>query len=362
MKSPILLLMGLALCPALAAAAPATAATPVTAAVVQRGDIEQTTRVQGVIESANTPHLHAKVAAEVVAVAVDEGDAVRKDQVLARLDDEAFRLDRQAAQAAIRRLQALLDNQRRTLRRDEALVRKKLLPDARRDAAAAAVRQTEAQLAEARARLAQAEYRLAHTRIRAPIDGRVQQRAVSVGDYVNPMSPANPVLFTLVDTRHLRARLYFPERLAHALRTGQPVTLHGEGRTVTARITRLRPMLDPASRGREAVADLDDRSGWLPGQSITAEVVLARHQGVLLVPARAVVERRGGPVVYRLRDGHAEAVPVTPGLRQGGRREVRGKLQPGERIALDGAAFLADGAPVTVRAAPEAEQGGGEGP
>ena len=329
--------------------------TPVTALTVETAAIARTTRVQGVIESLRAPELRAHVSAEVVRVNVDEGDRVEEGALLALLDDEGFRLDRQAAEADIARLEALLHNLRRTLARSEELVRKKLTSESTLDDARSAVEQAEAQLAQARARLAQARYQLSHTRILAPFSGVVQRRGVSVGDYVNPMSPASPVLFQIVDDRNLRARLYFPESLARAVRPGMAVTLKAGNERLPARITRIRPMLEAGSRALHALADFTNTPGWLPGQTVTASVELARREEAVVVPEQAVVQRRRGPVVYRLRDGRAREVPVTLGIREDGRVEIALGLEPGDVIAVDGAPYLADGVPVTVRGT----QGGG---
>ncbi len=352
---PATLLFGLMFSTPLLAAEPQQQATdtvyrtPVTALTVEKTSIARSTRLQGIIESTRTPQLKSHVSAEVVEVNVDEGDTVKQGDRLARLDDESFRLDADAAKADIARLDVRIENLRRTLTRIQSLRDQKLTPQSQLDDASAAVREAEAQRAQARARLAQAKYQLSQTRIVAPLSGVVQQRTVSVGDYVNPMSPSSPALFQLVDTQHLRARLYFPESLADAATLDMPVTLHSGGQQLTARITRLRPMLEQSNRALHALADFDNSVAWLPGQTITADVVLAQHENVIVVPEQAVVPRRRGEVVYRLHAGKAEAVPVRLGLRQDGHIEIVSGLNAGDRIAIDGAAFLADGVPVAIQ-------------
>ncbi len=323
--------------------------TPVTELVVKKASIRQTTSVQGVIEAVNAPELKSKVSAEVVEISVDEGDHVDRGQILARLDDEGFLIDKQAAISDIQRLQALLANQRRQLKRAEKLYRQKLTPDSSVDDARAVVKQTEAQLNHARALLEKAEYRLSHTRIIAPIAGRVQQRSVSVGDYVNPMSPSSKPLFKIADTTHLRARLYVPENLAHLVKKGMKVLLKADGETIEAKIDRLRPMIEAGNRSRHALASFINRPGWLPGESISAEVVLQSHPNAIVVPETVLVRRPAGLVVYRLADGRAEAVKVSTGIRQDGRVEILSGVQDGDHLAVDGAPYLSDGVAVEVQ-------------
>lgn len=334
------------------------AATPVTSVKIAKGPISLTTRVQGSIESLYAPKIMSKVAAEVIKVLVDEGDSVKENDVLAELDAEGFRLDKIAAEADIRRLDVLLANQRKTLQRDESLTASKLVSEAILDEARAAVDQTQAQLAYAQSRLDKAEYQLSHCQILAPISGVVQQRSISKGDYVNPNSPNGSTLFQLVDTRHLRARLLFPETLSRQIGIGTQVRLiknePGNRLRLAASISQLRPMLEPGNRALHALVDFDNDLDLRPGESISAEVVLKRQDAALLVPEAALVQRPAGTVVYRLAGGKAEEVRVKTGIRQDGQVELTqvlaGHLAEGDELALDGASYLTQGAHVEIKA------------
>jgi membrane fusion protein (multidrug efflux system) len=322
---------------------------PVTAITAEKESIRQLTRVQGVVEAVDAPELKSKVAAEVVAVLVEEGDSVQAGQVLARLDDEGFRLDKQGAEADIQRLQALLETQRRTLERDDSLFRQKLISDAKLDDARSAVKQTRAQLAHARSLLAKTEYQLSHTRVRSPIDGIIQYRNISVGDYVNPNSPSSKPLFQVVDRSHLRARLYFPENLAHQVRAGTPVRLLKGDLQVDGQVDILRPMLESGNRSQHALVGFDNRHQWRPGESITAQAELARNDQAVVVPAGVLVRRPAGLVVYRLQGESAEEVVVMTGIREGGRVEIVEGIEAGDRLVQEGAHYLGNGVAVSLQ-------------
>ncbi len=322
---------------------------PVTVVRASPGTIEQHTGVQGVIEALNEPQLKTKVSAEVKKIYVDEGDVVKQGQVLALLDDEGFRLNKEAAETQIKSLKPLLQNQLLTLKRDQTLVSKKMIPESKLDASLALVKQTRAQLEHAKVLLKKANYQLTHTRIIAPISGIVQQRSVSPGDYVNPMSPSSPPLFQVVDTRHLRARLYFPETLAESIKTGMKVTLKRDDQTLPAVIKRTRPMLEAQNRALHALADFDNVKDWKPGETITADVVLKRHKNTIIIPELALIQRPAGLVVYVLKDGMAKEVVVETGIRQGDKIEILSGLKEGDLIALDGAAYLSNQIPVEIQ-------------
>jgi RND family efflux transporter MFP subunit len=205
----------------------------------------------------------------------------------------------------------------------------------------------EAELNDARARLAEAEYRLDRTRIRSPVDAIVERRLISVGDFVSPGTP----VVTIVGKDRLRVVLPFPERLSGQLRPGLSVTLDQPSRpgdVVTCTIGEVRPMVGTNNRAIEALANLPAGTDWPPGGSVTARVVLASRDGVV-VPAGSVVRRPAGDVVYVVKDDKAIERKVTVGIRTSALAEMLSGVEPGETVVVSGAGFLTDGALVTVR-------------
>jgi RND family efflux transporter MFP subunit len=205
----------------------------------------------------------------------------------------------------------------------------------------------QAELNDARARLAEAEYRLDRTRIKSPVDAIVERRLISVGDYVSPGTP----IVTIVGRDGIRAVLPFPERLSGQLRPGLAVTLEQPARpeeAVTGTVTEVRPMVGTNNRAVEALVDLPGASDWPAGGSVTARLVLASREGVV-VPAASVVRRPAGDVVYVLTGEKVAERKVTVGLREVERAELLTGLEPGETVILGGAGFLTDGALVAVR-------------
>ncbi|HBH36182.1 MAG TPA: efflux RND transporter periplasmic adaptor subunit [Gammaproteobacteria bacterium] len=321
--------------------------TPVTVVNAIETTMISATVVRGEIESPSTPHIAAKVAAEVVSVKVDEGMRVQSGQLLAELDDETFIIAQEIASADIQRLQVLIENQQRVLKRYKDLIGKKLTSQSALDDAITALKQSQAELISARARLKEASYQLSHTRIVSPVDGVVQQRTVSMGDYVKP----GDMLFQIASTERLRARIYFPETLAASVHPGMKIELTQNGKTVTGEINRMRPMLEESNRALHALVDFQNKNNWKPGSSIVARVILAEHAQAVAVPEKALVRRPAGMVVYRINGTTVTQQIVTTGLKQGGLIEVTSGLSADDAIVLDGAAWLTDGAAVEIQQA-----------
>jgi RND family efflux transporter MFP subunit len=318
---------------------------PVTVAQAKITTVISATTVRGNIESLNTPQIAAKVSAEVMTVDVDEGIAVESGQLLASLDDEAFKLAEEAAKADIKRLKIVIKYQKRTLKRDKELMGKKLISESKLDDADTALQQSQAELISARTRLKEAQYRLSHTQILSPIAGVIQQRSISKGDYVNSGDP----LFQIVTTDKLRARLFFPETLADVIEPGMDVELTHDNESVSGKVSRLRPKLEEGNRALHVLVDFDNEHNWKPGSSTTARVILAEHTNDIVVTEKALVRRPAGLVLYRVENNIVTENIVTTGLTQNALTEIISGINAGDTIVLDGAAWLTEGARVEIQ-------------
>jgi RND family efflux transporter MFP subunit len=326
--------------------------TPVTVAQAtsQRVDAVETT--VGRLEAIAAPALAAETSGRVIKLFVDGGSAVKQGQVLAELDGEPQRLAVASARASVERLEALLANQRRTVKRYQEL-RSKAVSESMLEEAIAQESAREAELNDARARLAEAEYRLDRTRIKSPADAIVERRLISVGDFVSPGTP----VVTIVGKDWMRVVLPFPERLSGQLRAGLAVTLEQPsrpGQAVAGTISEVRPMVGTNNRAVEALVELPAGTDWPPGGSVTARVVLASRDGVV-VPAASVVRRPAGDVVYLVQDDKAVERKVTVGIRTSELAEILAGVEAGATVVVSGAGFLTDGALVTVRVPGEAD-------
>ncbi|ROR32400.1 efflux RND transporter periplasmic adaptor subunit [Inmirania thermothiophila] len=328
--------------------------TPVTVASPVRRDLEVVERSVGTLEPKHAPWVAAEVAGRIAEAAAEEGDAVAAGAVLARIDETDLRLALDAAVADEARIAALIRAQEKQVARLRSLLPQGHVNQSLVDEAEAQLDALREQLTAARARVAERRHALAKAAIRAPVAGRIEARRVSAGDFVQVGQP----LFRIVDEGRLRAVAPLPEALAPSLRPGLEVRLASPtapGRTVRARIDEIRPMVSRSARALYVIAELDNPGGWRAGASVDMTVVLARRAGAVTVPAPAVVRRPAGEVVYVLADGgRVAARPVETGLHGDGWIEIRSGLAGDERVVVDGAGFLTDGAAVAVRGEPGA--------
>ncbi|HXU61807.1 MAG TPA: efflux RND transporter periplasmic adaptor subunit [Polyangia bacterium] len=180
--------------------------------------------------------------------------------------------------------------------------------------------------------------------MRAPLDGTVIERKVTLGQAVERANDA----FTIADTSVVWVTLDLYEKDLFGVRTGQPVEVSTEsrpGETFRGKVGFIVPVIDPATRTAKVRLEFNNPKGLLqPGQLVTARI---RGQSddtsapeVLAVPRSAVEQVEGKTVVFVENGTGFERRNVLVGRSAGDHVEIRGGLNPGERIATRGAFLL----------------------
>lgn len=310
------------------------AVSPVEIAVVERATIARTSIVTGQLAPLRVVGVTSQTAGALVTVAVEEGSAVRRGDLLAELDGRELRAQLRAAEASVAFARA-------TAERSEAMFEQRVVT-------AAEFERDRAALAAAEATLDQVQTRLGFTRITAPIDGVITQRFVQSGDIVGGATR----LFTVADVSSLVTLLPVSELEVPLLKTGTevPVQVDALGRTVTGRIRRIFPMADSANRlvPVEVAVPGGARSDLRPGYSVRVTLQLDARDGALVIPTRAVVGAAGSQSVFVISDGKAERRRVRVGQDLDGRTEVLEGLAAGDTVITTGNALLREGASVRV--------------
>lgn len=307
----------------------------------------------GRIVSRNTPTLASEINARVIEVRVDEGRPAVKGQVLILLDTTAFALARLEAEADIQRLTASIANEERRVARYRDLKTKDMMPQERLDDAEAALAVDRASLTGAQARLAIALDRLSKTELVSPVDGVVETRHVSVGDYVQ----TGGALITLTDTVDLRVELPFPETVGHLVAAGQTLFLESPiapGLVLESEVGHIRPQVGSMSRSLVVITEVTNPGRWRPQATVEATLVVDVRTEAIVVPAASVVKRPAGYVVYSVdasQQGLARQRLVETGVVKDGRVEILSGLEPGALVVVEGAAYLTDGARVSTQEA-----------
>jgi HlyD family secretion protein len=336
----------------------APAPLPVRVASVERARVEETVTNSraGTVRARRRAKLSPESGGRVVALPFAEGARVRRGDVLLRMDDAlaGARLQvagRDQAAAEAERVRACLAAERaeRERQRTESLAAEGVVSVDLLDAATTAARLASAACATASRGVerAGAALLLARTEVdklllRAPFAGVVAEVSIEAGEWTTPSPPGLPIppVIDLIDTSSLYVSAPMDEVDSARIRKGQParVTVDSHaGRSFPGRVQRVAPyVLDLEAQNRTVeievlLEDPESAAALLPGTSADVEVVLSAREGVLRIPASALLE--GGRVLVlqgqRLADRAVQA-----GVRNWDYAEVRAGLQAGERVVV----------------------------
>lgn len=268
-------------------------ATLVETRAVSRGSIAQVIRTSASVESESRAELIPPTSGIVVEVAKDEGDAVRKGDLLAVLNNVSLDAGATRAQDEVTRLK----NQRDELikLRDRGAVSDREVED------------VEYQLRSAQVSANEAIQSFGQTKITAPFDGVVAQRSVRVGEFAG----SGQVAFVVVDPTALRVVASLPERDLFRVKMGQSATLrssYDDSVEVTGQIVRMAPVVDPTTGTFRVTVGVDpDQTLLRPGQFVSVALEVSNVDDALLVDRHAVGYELGQPFVYVLEAPEVEA-------------------------------------------------------
>ncbi len=311
-----------------------TPPVPVEVAQPVRGDVYAMYTGTAPIEAFAEANVIAKVDGEIRELLVEEGDEVKKGQVLARLDGDRLRLELNESEAKLRKLQ-------RDFERNVDLQAKGLISDGDFEKI-----KFEMEALEAAFNLASLE--LDYTQIRAPIDGVIAERFVKLGNTI----AEGEALFRVTSLDPLVAYLHVPEREYRHIDPGQPVGIEIDavaGDPIAAAVTRVSPVVDPQTGTFKITVEIVDKQRRIkPGMFGRIGVIYDVHENALQVPRSAIIENDGAASVFVVEDGRALRKSVTTGYGNRGMIEVTGGLAEEERVIVVGQASLKQDSPVTV--------------
>jgi RND family efflux transporter MFP subunit len=326
---------------------------PEAIAVISISTLNSGPAISGSLAAEKTASIRSEVSGAVVAVLADPGARVTKGAPLARVDDTVVREAWLSAKSAVTQALLAADIAHREAGRSEKLLAAGAIADNALESAKRNDLAAQAALEDAKSRLASAQKNLDNTVIKAPYDGVVSERQVNAGDIVSPGSP----LFTLVDPGTMRLEGAVPADQLGLVHVGSPVKFAVTGypgRDFTGTITNVFPSADPMTRQVRLYVRIPNAgNGLVAGLYATGRVSSSTRQG-LTVPAAAVDQRGVKPLVTRLKNGKAEVVEVSLGMRDEGSDvvEIRSGLAAGDTLLVGAAQGITPGAPVKVSAAP----------
>jgi multidrug efflux system membrane fusion protein len=339
---------------------------PVTTATAESGDLPITLNALGTVTPLATVTVRTQISGQLMQIAFTEGQTVNKGDFLAQIDPRPYQNTLEQVQGQLLRDQALLDNAQLDLARYRKLVAQDSIARQQLDTQQGLVHQYEGAVKTDQGLVSNAQLNLAYCRIVAPVTGRVGLRQVDTGNYVQTSDTNGLVVITQL--KPISVIFTLPEdRLPAVLKRVQSgatlqVAIYDRSQSIklaTGTLATIDNQIDTSTGTVKLRAQFDNNDESLfPNQFVNTELLVDTLHGATIVPTAAIQRGAPGTYVYVLGPDLTVAVrPVKLGPSEGELVAIREGLAPGDKVVIDGADRLRDGAKVMVpdpAAAPKA--------
>jgi multidrug efflux system membrane fusion protein len=341
------------------AAVPGPPPIPVVAVPARARDMGVYLTGLGSVTPLSTVTVHTQVNGQLMTVHFQEGQLVRKGDLLAEIDPRPFQAQLTQFEGQLARDQALLDNARVDLQRFRVLYKQDSIAQQQLATQESLVRQDEGAVKMDQGQIAGVKVQLIYCRITSPISGRVGLRLVDPGNFVQTTDTTGIVVITqlqpitvvftipednipsVLDKPNAGADLpveAYDRAQQRKLSTGSLLTLDNEIDQTTGTV-----------RLKAVFPNTDNR--LFPNQFVNARLQLDVKRGATVVPSAAIQRSPRGPFVYVVKAAQTvEARPVTVGVTDGDDVAIDTGLSLGEQVVVDGAQRLHDGSQVALQA------------
>ncbi len=309
------------------------AAIPVKAHRIQSRELNEFILVSGSTMPAEEVMVSSEVPGKVKKILFREGDFVKAGVPLIHLDDDELQAERNRLQVQVKlngkiaeRFKGLYEKEGVSLQEYEV---------------------AQAEYEKAQADLALVDAQLEKRIILAPFTGRLGLRLISEGSYLAPGTP----IVKLVSSNPIKIEFSVPEKYSRALSRGSQVEFQVEGLEgqQKATIEASDPNIDPDTRTFRLKASAPNPNGQIfPGAFANVRVNLQNYDATIMIPTEAIVPELGGKKVFVYRNGKAESVSVTTGIRQESNIQVTEGLEIGDTVITTGVLQIRSGAEVTI--------------
>ena len=269
--------------------------------VAQRGNLTIAVNSTGVIEPTLTVELKSKASGEIIELPIEEGDMVKKGQLIARLDQKTAKNDFDQSQADLEVAQVALSQAEKQTQRQKQLYERELISEHDYETAVLAEEQANSNLVRAKTALEDAKERLSDTIIKSPIDGIVLQKFVEKGQIISSGISAvtgGTTIAMVADMSRAYVKTAVDEVDIGQIEPNQKATVIAEtypDREFRGEVLRIHPLakVEQNVTTFDVTIEVDNSEGLLmAGMNASVEIVAGFRENVLLVPREALTDIR----------------------------------------------------------------------
>ena len=311
-----------------------TYAIPVETALVGKGNVGSFYSTTATLEAPEEAEVVTRIAGLIEKLHIEEGDKVKKGQLIATIDARRQLYQYQQSQAEVKVIE-------QELNRMNKMTSKQYI-------SADALAKLEYNLQAAKAQRDLAKLQLTESEIRSPIDGVIAKRHVKAGNMIKEFEP----LFYVVRQDELHGIVHLPEQQLSSLKLNQIASITSnlkDSDPVTARVIRISPVVDAQSGTFKVTLLLpNSEDKFKAGMFTRAELQYDSHNNVSVVPYSALVNQDNSYAIYSISDNKAHLNIITVGYQQNGLVEITSGISQGDEIVIRGQHNLKDQSDIEV--------------
>lgn len=309
-------------------------AIPVETTTVMQGDVSSFYSTTATLEAPQEANVVSRISGLIESITVEEGDRVRKGQVLAVIDAKRQQYDLDRSEAEVKIIE-------QELNRLNKMSNKEFI-------SADSLAKLEYNLQAAIAKKDLAELQVKESRVISPIDGVIAKRYVKAGNMAKEFGD----LFYIVNQDELHGIVHLPEQQLTSLKLGQEAQIFSNqqsNQTIDAKVLRISPIVDPQSGTFKVTLAVPNENARLKAGMFTrVELKYDTHENVITVPYSALINQDNKQALYVIEGTNANRREVTIGYREGDAVEIVSGIKPGEQVVTRGHQNLKDQSLVEV--------------
>lgn len=305
----------------------------VRAVKIQQQDLDDALFVSGSLLPDEEVDLTFETSGKITDIHFKEGSFVKKGQLLAKINDAPL-------QAQLKKLEVQLKLYQDRLYRQNALLEKEAVSKE-------AFQEAETNLATLQAEIDLVKANIAQTELRAPFDGVIGLRNISLGSYASQSTP----IAKLTKVNPLKVEFNVPERYANQLQEGSNLTftLEGDLKEHKAKVYALDSRVDDETRTFKVRAHYDNSYGKVvPGRYVNITLTTQQYTQTIAVPSEAILSEMGVDKVFLYKNGVAEPNVIKKGIRTADKVQVISGLNIGDTVIVSGTMQIRTGQKVTL--------------
>ena len=293
--------------------------------IVNPSVLDQTIAASGTLKPFEETVLMPEVAGRVVDINLTEGGFAKKGTILIKLFDGDL-------QAQLKKSQSQLQLEEQTEKRQSELMKVNGISQLDLD-------QTILQINSIKADIEVLNVQIHKTEVRAPFDGTIGLRNVSIGAQVTPST----ALATIRDVRHLKLDFSVAEKYGSIIKPGYKLTftVQGDEKKYNATVMATEQGIESDTRNLNGRAVVENNNtSLIPGESAIVELRLNENKDALMVPTEAVIPQARTKQLILAKNGKASFVTIVTGIRNSSSVQVISGISPGDTVVTTGILFL----------------------